>query len=347
MIPSGFRVALTADGATRDGSSIFGDLGLGRLTDRGIAWEVLPRYVDPLPIEDLRGFHAVLSLGHTTFDARTINDLPELRHIARFGAGFESIDLEACSAAGVAVTNTPDGVRRPLALAALTLVLALAHNLTAKDRITRSGRWHDRSTLRGHGVDGKVLGIVGFGSVGAELAALALALGFTVIGSNRGGRSQVADAIGIALVEVDDLLTAADYVVLTASLNEESRGMIDARRIALMKPDAYLVNVARGGLVDQSALTTALREHRIAGAGLDVFSTEPIDARDGLIELDTVILSPHSLPWTEEFTRDVAASAIEAIIRVADGSRPAHLLNPLVLESSVWARKISLAEPHS
>lgn len=342
-----FRVAITADGASPDGSSMFGDLGLERLSDRGIQWKVLPEYLDPLPIGHLLGFDAVLSLGHTSFDSSTLDHLPDLKLIARFGAGFESIDLAACTAAGVFVTNTPDGVRRPLALAALTLVLALAHNLPGKDRITRSGRWNERAQFRGHGVDGRVLGIVGFGSVGADLARLAIGIGFTVIGNNRSGVSESAEALGVSLVDVEHLLAASDYVVLTASLNEESRGMIDSRRLALMKPDAFLVNVARGGLVDQAALTRALRTRSIAGAALDVFAQEPIAPGDELLGLDNVILTPHSLPWTDEFTRDVSRSAIESILAVAAGEVPAHLLNPAVLSSGVLDHMVLARSPDS
>lgn len=342
MSAATFRVAITADAASPDGSTAFGDIGLERLARHGVHWHVLPRYVDPLPVDDLLGFHAVLSLGHTAFGPEQVERLSDLRLIARFGAGFESIDLDACTRAGIAVTNTPDGVRRPLALAALTLVLALAHNLPAKDRIVRRGNWVDRSQFRGHGVDGKVLGIVGFGSVGADLAALAQGLGFTVIGSNRSGKNPEATRLGVELVDVDTILAGSDYVVVTASLNDESRGMIDGRRLALMKHSAYLVNVGRGALVDQVALTAALRDGAIAGAGLDVFDPEPIDPNDELVGFDSVILSPHSLPHTEEFTRDVAKSALDAIIAIAEGRSPRYLLNPEVLRSDAWARKIAV-----
>lgn len=334
-----FTVALTADAAFPDGSTAFGDLGLERLIDGGVGWQVLPRHLDPLPIADLEKYQAVLSLGHAAFGKDQVNNLPELRLIARFGAGYETIDLDACTLAGVAVTNTPDAVRRPLALAALTLVLSLALNLPAKDRILRQGRWDEKSRLRGHGVDQKTLGIIGFGSVGAELAALAQGLGFTVMGNNRSGKSERAAELGIELVDVDTLMSASDYVVLTASLTEESRGMIDARRLALMKQSAYFVNVARGALVHQAALTEALRNGAIAGAGLDVFDPEPISPDDELIGMESVILSPHSLPHTEEFTRDASSSAIAAILAIAHGEVPQYLLNPEVLQSEAWIRK--------
>ncbi|CAN5165119.1 2-hydroxyacid dehydrogenase [Lacisediminihabitans sp. FW035] len=338
-----FRVAITADAASPDGSTSFGDIGLDRLASHGVEWEVLPRYVDPLPADDLRGYHAVLSLGHTTFGEELVKDLPDLRLIARFGAGVDSIDVDACTRAGIAVTNTPDGVRRPLALAALTLVLSLAHNLPAKDRLVRTGNWADRSRFRGHGVDGKVLGIIGFGSVGADLAALAQGLGFTVIGSNRSSRHPEASRLGVELLEVDAVVAAADYLVLTASLNEQSRGMIDGRRLGLMKPTAFLINVGRGALVDHASLVSVLRARTIAGAGLDVFDPEPIDPSDELVGFDSVILSPHSLPHTEEFTRDVARSALDAIIAISEKRAPRYLLNPEVLHSDSWARKTAVS----
>ena len=181
-------MAVTADAARPDGSSIHGDLGLQRLSENGISWSVLPSYTDPVPLADLAGVQAVLSLGHIAFDARTVDHAPDLRLIARFGAGYETIDLDACTRAGVVVTNTPDAIRRPLAVAGLTLLLALSHKLLAKDRLTRTSDWAQREHYRGAPLVGQTVGIVGFGSVGAELARLLAPLGMKVVGNNRSGR---------------------------------------------------------------------------------------------------------------------------------------------------------------
>jgi phosphoglycerate dehydrogenase-like enzyme len=193
-----------------------------------------------------------------------------------------------------------------------------------------------RPQFRGHGVDGKMLGIVGFGSVGSDLAQLAQGVGFTVVGNNRSGQSLRASELGVEMMPLDDLLQHADYIVLTASLNEENRGMIDARRLRMLRPSAYLVNVARGGLIDQAALASALRNRWFAGAALDVFEEEPPRPDDALLTMENVILTPHSRPWTEEFTRDVSASALGAIIDVAAGVRPPHVLNPDVFATAAW-----------
>lgn len=334
-----YSVALTADAARPDGSTLHGDIGLERLTDAGIRWSVLPEYLDPIPLEHLEGVDAVLSLGHIRFDAATVDHLPRLRHVARFGAGYDTIDLEACTRAGVVVTNTPEAIRRPLAVAGLTMLLALSHHLLAKDRLVRTSRWPERENYRGAALAGQTVGIVGFGSVGAELARLLAPLGVRIIGNNRSGAHPDAAQLGVDLVGLDELLERSDYVVLCAALTPATVRLIDARRLALMKPSAFLVNIGRGPLVDTDALRDALRQRRIAGAGLDVFDPEPLEPDDELLGFDNVVLAPHSLCWTADFTRDVSASAIGAIIDVAYGRRPAQVLNPDVFGTEAWARK--------
>jgi phosphoglycerate dehydrogenase-like enzyme len=323
-----FRVAITADAVRPDGTSIHGDLGLERLTNAGIQWHVLPSYEDPIPRQHLQGMDAVLSLGHIHFGEETMAAAPELKLVARFGAGYDSIDLDACTRAGVLVTNTPTAVRKPLAAAGLTLVLALAHRLLAKHRLTRTSCWAERERHRGSSIDGATLGIVGFGSVGAELARMAAPLGLKLLGNNRSGRHPEADELGVKLVGLEELLRASDYVVLCAALMPETEKLIGQRELELMKPSAFLVNIGRGRLVDTDALRAALRRERIAGAGLDVFEPEPLAADDELLQMENVVLSPHSLCWTADFTRDVSASALEAVLDVASGRRPRNLLNP-------------------
>jgi phosphoglycerate dehydrogenase-like enzyme len=334
-----FTVAVTADAARPDGSSIHGDLGLRRLTESGISWRVLPSYADPVPVADLSGVQAVLSLGHIAFDSRTLDHTPELRLIARFGAGFETIDLDACTRAGVVVTNTPDAIRRPLAVAGLTLLLALSHKLLDKDRLTRTSEWAERERYRGAPLVGQTVGIVGFGSVGAELARLLAPLGMKVVGNNRSGKHAEAAALGVELLGLEELLERSDHVVLCAALTPATEKLINAAALDRMKPSAYLINIGRGKLVDTDALRDALREGRIAGAGLDVFEPEPLLPDDELLSFENVVLSPHSLCWTEDFTREVSGSAIASILAVASGERPEHVLNPEVFETVAFAAK--------
>ncbi|MCL3859489.1 2-hydroxyacid dehydrogenase [Actinotalea sp. K2] len=338
-----YRVGLTADCARPDGSTIFGDVGIDRLTAAGLEWEVMAPAVGHAPSPaDLDGYDAVLSFGHLHFSRDLVEATPRLTHVARFGAGHDGIDLDGLARAGVLVTNTPVAVRRPLALSALTLLLALSHRLMDNHRAATSGRWSDRGQHRGLGLAGRTVGIVGLGSVGGDLAGLVAPLGVRVVTNERAGVHERAAALGVEVLGLEQLAAESDYVILTAALTDSSYHLVDAAFLAAMKPTAYVINVARGGLVDQAALTAALVEGRIAGAGLDVLDPEPPSADEPLLTLDSVILTPHALCWTADFTREVATSVIEAIIDGAHGRRPAHPLNP-----DVFARWRRTARPAS
>ncbi|MET1052869.1 MAG: NAD(P)-dependent oxidoreductase [Mycetocola sp.] len=338
---TGYRVAVTADVVRPDGSSVHGDLGLDRLKAHDMDWAVLPGDSPVLPPAYFDDVDAVLVMGHTHVDAETVDRTPRLRHIARFGAGYETIDLEACTRAGVVVTNTPTAIRRTLSTAAVTLMLGLMHNVVPKDRMVRESRWEERERFRGVGLEGRTLGIVGFGSVGADVALLMQNFGMTIIGTNRSGKSAAADDLGVELVPLERLLERADVVLLTAALTPETTRMIDAAAIDRMKPSAFLVNVGRGGLVDTDALRDALLNGRIAGAGLDVFDPEPLLPDDPILGLDTVLLSPHALGWTDQFTAAVSTAALDAIVAIAEGRRPESVLNPEVFDTEAWRAKVA------
>lgn len=330
----GYRIGITNDAIEPDGSSVHGDLKLGALEAAGIEWTLIDAHSDSAA--DLAGLDAVYSLGHRAFTAEVIEGAPQLRHIARFGAGYDTIDLEACSDAGVIVTNTPDAIRRPLALAALTLVLAVMHNLLQKHKLVEEDRWSDRGRWRGVAMDGATIAVVGFGSVGAELAEMLIGLGFRVVGVNRSGTSEDATRLRVPLVSLDEAM-GSDVVVLCASLNASTRGMIGVDQLRLMRPSSALVNVGRGALVDQPSLVDALRTGRIRAAGLDVFDPEPPSADDPLLSLDNVTLAPHALCWTADYTNAVVASANAAIIAASRGAAPSSVLNPRALQHSRWA----------
>ncbi len=340
-----YLVAVTGDGARPDGRSVYGPLGLERLRQHGFEYRVLPATDGPIPVEQLADVDAVWSLMGAPFGAGLLGALPRLRHIARFGAGYDTIDVAACTRAGVAVTNTPGAVRRPLALAALTLLLACAHSLTDKQRIVRTGDWDARERHRGHGVDGRTMGIVGYGSVGRDLAGLAGGLGLRVLAHNRRGLDPEPGGPPVEFTGLDELLARSDYVVLTASLNADSHHLIDGSRLRLLRPDAYLINVGRGALVDEPALLTALQQRWFAGAALDVFEQEPLPLDHPLHRLDNVILTPHSLCWTEELGRDGAESAIGSLVDAATWTPPRNLVNPEVLRTERWRAHASAAGP--
>lgn len=324
-----YVVGLTSDNVAPDGTTIFGDIGLERLEAAGLTWRTMPPVSGSAPgPEHLEGLDAVLSFGHWPFSRELVAAAPRLKHVARFGAGYDGIDPADLAAEGVVLTNTPDGVRRPLALTALTLVLALSHKLPQNQRAAERGRWDGRGQHIGLGIDGRTVGIVGFGSVGQELAELLAPLGLRVVTVDRDDARDAARRLDVELLPQGQLAAESDYVVLTASLNPSSFHLVDAAFLAQMRPTAYLVNVGRGPLVDQPALTAALAAGQIAGAALDVLEDEPPTPDEPLLGMDQVIVTPHALCWTADFVRNVTASAFESLIDVAHGRRPRNLLNP-------------------
>jgi D-3-phosphoglycerate dehydrogenase len=327
-----FRVGVTRDFLGPDGRTRFGDVGLSLLDDApAVEWTFLAVDSRELHPEHVRGLDALLVLTPRV-TAATLAGADRLLIVARFGVGYDSVDVEACTRSGVLLTITPDGVRRPVATSVIALVLALAHQLLAKDRLTRAGRWEERGAHMGLGLTGRALGLIGLGSIGREAARLARAFDLRVLAHDPYVPAAEAAAVGAELVELPTLLRAADFVAITCALTAETRHLIDAGRLALMKPTAYLVNVARGPIVDQAALTAALRERRIQGAALDVFEQEPVDPADPILGLDNVIVTPHAICWTDECFLGNGRGAIGSILDVAAGRTPPHVVNRAALE---------------
>jgi D-3-phosphoglycerate dehydrogenase len=190
----------------------------------------------------------------------------------------------------------------------------------------------------GMGLSNRVLGIIGLGNIGREVSALARPFGMRHLASDPYATPAVAEAAGLELVPLETLLAEADFVVICCALTAETHHLIDGKCLGLMKPSSYLINVARGPIVDQPALTAALKAGHIQGAGLDVFEQEPIDPHDPLVTLENVILTPHALCWTDECFRGIGRSACAGILEVASGRLPQHVVNqevesqPLLLE---------------
>jgi phosphoglycerate dehydrogenase-like enzyme len=318
------RVGVTADLRGSDGRPAY-DLSLLDESPE-VAWEWI-RGEGELAAEDVSSFDAIV-LFHPVVTARTVAGESPLRLVARLGVGVDNVDVDACTAAGVLVTVTPDAVRRPMASGAMAFVLALAHRLLEMDRHVRAGGW-DRFAHVGSALRGRTLGIVGLGNVGREIAMLASGFGLEIVAADP-FVSQAPE--GIELRELDELLAEVDFLVVTCPLLPETRHLLDARRLALMRPTAYLVNVARGPIVDGAALADALRRRAIAGAALDVFETEPLGSHDPLLELDNVILAPHAVGLTDELFQLGGESVSRAVLAVSEGRLPEFPLNPAALE---------------
>lgn len=325
-----FRIGITPDVQRADGSSILGSEAYRLLEDPAVEWEYIPDPEPEITPEQAARYDAVCAMLTRVTPATLAGPDLRLRLIARFGVGYDTIDVPACTSAGVMLTIAPDGVRRPVATSALTLMLALAHRLPAKERITREGRWDRKLDLIGTGLTGRVLGSVGIGNIGAELFRLAAPLQMVHLAHDPYADPALAASLGIRLVDLETLFRESDFLSVNCPLSEKTRGLVSDRLMRLMKPSAYLINTARGPIVDEAALTRVLQEGRIAGAGLDVFEQEPTPVDNPLLKLDNVIVTPHAICFTDECMRGLAESAFRSALSVAHGRRPAHIVNPEV-----------------
>ena len=325
---SRFRIGITADVLKSDNLPIFGSEVLGLLDDPEISWEYMAQPSLEISPEQAARYDAICAM-ITQVTARTLSGTDRrLKLIARFGVGYDSIDVAACTRAGVLLTIAPDGVRRPVATSALTFVLMLAQKVLIKDRLTRTGRWSEKSDHIGTGLTGRTLGSIGLGNIGAELFRLARPLEMRGIAYDPQANPQVAAETGVTLVDMETLFRESDFLTVNCPLNEHTRGLVNQRLIALMKPSAYLINTARGPIVDERALYQALAAKQIAGAGLDVFEEEPTPANNPLLQLENVILTPHGICFTDECMRRLAESAFRGVLDFVQGRTPPYAVNP-------------------
>ena len=265
----------------------------------------------------LRGFDAlVANRERTRFTRALLEQLPDLRILAQTGNHAYHIDLAAAQERGIVVAKASGGFSTGAAELAIGLALALMRHIPAADAAVKSGAW---PTPLGRELNGKTMGIVGLGQVGRHVARLANAFGMRVLCSSRRPDDGSAASAGAEPRDLDDLLRASDIVSVHASLSPETRGLLDARRLGLMKVTAFLINTARGPIVDEAALVAALANRRIAGAGLDVFDTEPLPSGHPLTTLPNVILTPH-LGWpTDKKYEDFAEAAADVLLALLDG----------------------------
>ena len=250
--------------------------------------------------------------GDDFFTAKVFANAPKLRIVSKWGIGTDAIDKEAAAARGVAVTNTPGVFGDEVADVAIGYVLMLARGLHLIDRDVRAGGW---LKIEGETLAGKTLGVVGLGSIGRAAATRGAALGMTVVGSDPFPDAQrSAKDMGVQVLDLDGVFRHADYVVLCLPMSPDNFHLVDARRLALMKPTARLVNVARGPLVDEAALVEALQAGRIAGAALDVFEVEPLPADSPLRSFESVILGSHNGSNTREGVRRTSRMAFDNLV---------------------------------
>jgi D-3-phosphoglycerate dehydrogenase len=273
---------------------------------------------------------ALLVRSETRVTEALLDAAPKLRVIGRAGAGVDTIDVAAATARGIVVVNAPGGNAVAAAEHALALMFALARRIAAADASLKRGEW-SRNKYTGSELTGKTLGLIGLGRVGTEVARRAQGLDMRVLVFDPYVPDEHARRIGLEPVELDALLDGSDFVSLHVPLTEATRGILSAERIARMRPGAFVVNCARGGLVDEAALIAALDDGRLAGAGIDVFTTEPVSADDPLPRHRKVVATPHLGASTVEAQANVATQVAREVLAVLDGQPAQFAVNMPVL----------------
>lgn len=332
-----FRIAISPDFAVEARGQFEPVLEkeLGGIDD--LTWDVLPTAPDRIvPAGSLAGYDALFLLAYRA-TAASLQGADRLSIIARWGVGYDNVDLAACTEAGVVVAITPGGVRRSVAESVVTFIFALGMRLLDQDRVVRSGGWRGELPRFGQCVEGRVLGLLGCGNIGQEIFRMCRSLGFSRLIAHD---PFLKPGDGIESVTMDELFRQSDYVSVNCPLNDDTRGLVNAAWLKRMKPSAYLINTARGPIVNQADLAHALHQGWIAGAGLDVFEVEPLPAADPLRDAPNVIFAPHGLCWTEELVRDNSRQMFQNALAVRKGQAPPYPVNRDVLTSPLFLAKL-------
>ena len=259
--------------------------------------------------------------GLDTIDRNALAAADRLRVIARYGVGVDAVDLEAAEEKGIVVTNTPSANSSSVAELTVGLMISLLRNIPAAAQATNSGEW---PRMRGLSLEGKTIGLVGFGAIGKHVAQRLSGFGCRVVAFDPVATEQQADGMGVALLSLGEVIRTADLLSLHCPVTEETRGMVDAGFLEKMKPGSYLINTARGELVDEEALTTALQSGKLFGAGLDVFSKQPPEALNPLLGLPQVLATPHMGAHTDGATNAMGWGALNDCLAVLRGEEPQH-----------------------
>jgi len=280
-------------------------------------------------IESLKDSAAVIA-GQEYYTAEVYDACPTLRLIVRYGVGFDAVDVDGATERGILVATIPGTNDWAVADHVFGLILDLAHGISRHDRAMRRGEWHPQ---RGVDVWQQTLGIVGLGRIGQGVALRGRGFDMRVIAHEPYPNMEFVEEHGVELLSMDDVFEHSDYLTLHLPSMPESEKIVDASLLAQMKPTAYLINTARGNLVDEDALYAAVQSQQIAGAGIDAWTTEPMDD-PRWTELDNVILTPHSGPNTEGVRTASGAMAVDIVLKVLRDEQPEQLLNP-----EAWERQ--------
>jgi glyoxylate reductase len=299
--------------------------------------EVWPEYAPPpkkVIIDKVKDVDALVSLLSDKIDAEVFNVAPKLKIVAQLAVGFDNIDVQEATKRGIYVTNTPEVLTDTTADFAWALLMAVARRVAEADRYVRNGQWKvgwHPSMLQGRDIYGATIGVVGAGRIGYAVANRATGFSMKILFYDVIPRPEM-EKLGAKSVDLDTLLKESDFVSIHVPLMKQTHHLINAEKLKLMKKTAYLVNNARGPVLDEKALYQALKEGRIAGAGLDVFEQEPTPADNPLLRLDNVVVAPHISSASYETRSKMSEMVAENLVAFFEGKKPPNLINPDVMK---------------
>jgi D-3-phosphoglycerate dehydrogenase len=258
-----------------------------------------------------------------------IESMLRCRVISRLGTGLDTIDIPAATARGIWVTYVPDYSIDEVSAHAIALLMALARGIPFLAQSTRNGTWNPAAWGPIYRLKDQTLGVLGLGRIGQATAEKGRGLGLNVIAYDPYANAEIAEKLGVRLVDLDTLTRTSDYISLHSPLLDSTYHMVNAEFLAKMKPTAYLINAARGPLIDEDALLQAVRARQIAGAGLDVLAVEPIDPNNPLLQEERILITPHAAWYSEQAKLDLRARGAEEVVRILSGQPPRSPANKL------------------
>jgi len=334
-----FQIALTGD-FQKDGEAVYPDFDLGQLKAASrIKYSFFTEHKSEIEPEQLKSFQGVIVLTPKV-TSHSLSQSQDLLAVSRFGVGYDSVDVSACTEADVVLCTTVGAVDRPVAEATVGWMIALGHRMIIKDKLVRKGLWDQRSEYMGGELRDRTLGVVGLGGIGSVVIELLKGFGMNQpLVYDPFMDEKNAEKMGVRKVELHELMKHSDFITVHCPLNEHTRDLISYSELDLMKSSSFIINTARGGIINEDALFNALSQKRIAGAALDCFNDEPVIKPNLFSELDNVILAPHSIAWTQELFRDMGKMCSQHMIDLANGIRPHGVVNPEVFNRHSFQEK--------
>jgi len=337
-----FRVGLSPDFKTYNAADIV-DAGLKEILGPFpfIEYDFFQQKNIVVAPGEIKDFDALIILT-SQFIPDSFRGVERVAVLARWGVGYDNINVKACTDADVLLAITTDAVRRPMAESLMTILLALSRNLILKERLVRAGRWDQRGPASGVGLRGKTIGSVALGNIASEMFRLLKHFDVgRMLAYDPYVTKEHAAGLGVEMVDLPTLFRESDFLTINCLLNDETRGLIGADLLKLMKPTAYFINTSRGGIVDEAALIELLKEHKIKGAGLDVFDKEPLPLDSPLLQLDNVLLTPHAIAWANDVYGANTTDSCGNLLTVLRGEIPKYTVNKEVVQKPKFQAKLA------